>query len=159
VSAVGLALLVLAWPATAGADATVFIGANTTPETRRVNGVAVGAGLLLFAFEFEYANTSQSDDSTGTGAPALTTGMANVLLQAPFSLLGLQPYATAGAGLYRETLSRHRETGFAPNMGGGVKVSVVGPLRLRLDYRVFRLGNGALYSPAHRVYAGLNLKF
>ena len=151
--------LVLAGAATVRADATVFIGANTTPDTRRANGVALGAGLLLFAFEFEYASTSQSDDAAGTGGPALTTGMANVLLQAPFSIFGVQPYATAGGGLYRETLSRHRETGFAPNMGGGVKVSLAGPLRLRLDYRVFRLGNGALYSPAHRVYAGLNLRF
>jgi hypothetical protein len=35
----------------------------------------------------------------------------------------------------------------------------VGPLRLRVDYRAFKLGSGALYSPAHRGYAGLNLKF
>jgi len=28
-----------------------------------------------------------------------------------------------------------------------------------VDYRVFKLGSGALYSPAHRVYAGLNLSF
>jgi hypothetical protein len=44
------------------------------------------------------------------------------------------------------------------NTGGGVKVSLAGPLRLRVDYRVFKLGSGALYSPAHRIYAGLNLK-
>jgi len=30
---------------------------------------------------------------------------------------------------------------------------------LRVDYRVFKLGSGALYSPAHRVYVGLNLTF
>ena len=41
----------------------------------------------------------------------------------------------------------------------GVKMSLAGPLRLRVDYRVFKLGSGALYSPAHRIYAGLNLKF
>jgi hypothetical protein len=40
-----------------------------------------------------------------------------------------------------------------------VKISLVGPLALRVDYRVFKLGSGALYSPAHRIYAGLNLKF
>jgi hypothetical protein len=45
------------------------------------------------------------------------------------------------------------------NTGGGVKVALVGPVRLRLDYRVFKLAGGALNSPAHRVYAGLNLKF
>jgi hypothetical protein len=160
VCAVALALpLVLMWSTPTRADATVFIGANTTPDSRRVNGVSVGAGLLLFAFEFEYANTTQSDDSPGTAAPGLRTGMANLLLQAPFSIFGVQPYVTAGGGLYRETLSRHEETGFAPNIGGGVKISLLGPLRLRIDYRAFRLGNGALYSPAHRIYAGLNLKF
>ena len=37
--------------------------------------------------------------------------------------------------------------------------ALAGPLRLRVDYRVFRLGTGARYSPSHRIYAGLNLKF
>jgi hypothetical protein len=40
-----------------------------------------------------------------------------------------------------------------------VKVTLAGPIRLRVDYRVFKLGSGALYTPAHRIYAGLNLKF
>ena len=39
------------------------------------------------------------------------------------------------------------------------KVNLLGPIRLRVDYRIFKLGSGALYSPAHRVYAGINLKF
>jgi hypothetical protein len=38
-------------------------------------------------------------------------------------------------------------------------VNLIGPIRLRIDYRVFKLGDGALYTPAHRIYAGLNLKF
>jgi hypothetical protein len=45
------------------------------------------------------------------------------------------------------------------NTGGGVKISLLGPIRLRVDYRVMTLKNGALTSPAHRIYAGLNLKF
>ena len=28
-----------------------------------------------------------------------------------------------------------------------------------VDYRLLRLGNGPAYSPVHRIYAGLNLKF
>jgi hypothetical protein len=152
-------MLMLTGSTPAWADATIFLGANTTPENRRVEGIAVGAGLLLVAFEFEYANTSESDDPLGGMVPGLKTGMANLLLQAPFSIFGIQPYATAGGGLYRETRGGDHKTGFAPNTGGGLKISLVGPLRLRVDYRVFKLGNGALYSPAHRVYAGLNLKF
>jgi hypothetical protein len=158
--AAALALtLVLTGSTTVWADATVFVGANTTPKNRRVEGVAIGTGLLLLGFEFEYANTSKSDKPSGTTAPSLKTGMANVLVQTPFAILGFQPYFTAGAGLFRERLGTHQQTSVAPNVGGGVKLSLIGPLRLRLDYRVFRLGDGALYSPAHRLYAGLNLKF
>ena len=92
-------------------------------------------------------------------APSLKTGMGNVILQTPVAFFGFQPYFTTGAGLYRETLGAHQSTGVALNTGGGVKVNLVGPLRLRVDYRIFKLGSGALNSPAHRVYAGLNLKF
>ncbi len=85
--------------------------------------------------------------------------MGNLLLQTPIPVLGFQPYVTGGVGIYRETLGEHHDTGFGVNTGGGVKISLIGPLRLRVDYRVFKLGSGALYSPAHRVYAGLNLNF
>ena len=140
----------------AWADATAFLGANTTPANRQVRGFSIGAGLALVAFEFEYARTS---DDPLAAAPALWTGMGNLLLQTPIAILGFQPYFTAGGGLYNEKLGTHSHTGFAPNSGGGVKVNLAGPVRLRVDYRVFKLGSGALYSPAHRVYAGVNLKF
>ncbi len=92
-------------------------------------------------------------------APSLTTGMGNVLLQTPVAIFGFQPYFTTGGGLYHETLGTHGETSFGLNTGGGVKVSLAGPLRLRVDYRLFKLAGSALYSPVHRVYVGLNLKF
>lgn len=149
-------IFVLGVSAAAHADATIFLGANTTPENRPVVGGALGAGFLIVAFEFEYSNTSA--DLT-TGAPSLKTYMGNGLLQTPFPILGFQPYITAGVGLYRERLGSRTDTMFAPNTGGGVKISLAGPLRLRVDYRVFKLGGDALYSPAHRLYAGLNLKF
>ncbi|MGE5244613.1 MAG: hypothetical protein ACM3SQ_10345 [Betaproteobacteria bacterium] len=148
--------MAVAAAAPARADATLFLGANTTPVNRTVSGGAVGMGLLIVGFEFEYAHTP---DDPAAGAPALTTGSGNVLLQTPVAFLGFQPYLTAGAGLYRETLGSHQDTSLAVNTGGGVKVSLVGPLRLRVDYRVFKLGSGALESPVQRVYAGLNLKF
>ena len=138
------------------ADITGFIGANTTPGNRQTLGASIGMGLLMFGFEFEYAVTTEDPNA---GAPSLKTGMANVLLQTPVPLGGFQPYFTIGAGLYSETLAEHSDTSFGTNLGGGVKVSLVGPLALRVDYRVFNLGSGALYSPAHRIYAGLNLRF
>ena len=150
-------LLVLLVAAPARADLTGFIGANTTPANRQVRGVALGFGLLVVGFELEYSDTTESTD-TFAQAPALKTGMGNVLLQTPMAIMGFQPYFTTGGGLYRETLGTHEQTGLGLNAGGGVKISLAGPIRLRVDYRVFTLGSGALNSPAHRIYAGLNLK-
>jgi hypothetical protein len=152
-----LTVLLLATTATpAWADLTAFLGATTTPSNRQVRGAAIGTGLLIVGFEFEYSSTA---DDLAAGAPSLKVGSANGLLQTPIAVLGFQPYVTAGAGIFRERLGTSTETGLAPNVGGGVKLSLAGPLRLRVDYRVFRLGDGARYSPSHRIYAGLNLKF
>jgi opacity protein-like surface antigen len=148
-----LALIALG-TAPAFADVTGFIGANATPENRPVVGLAVGVGFFL-GLEFEYASTSADPEFA---APALRTGMMNGLLQTPFSLGGVQPYATIGVGLYRERLGSVVDTGFGLNSGGGLKISLSGPLRLRVDYRVFQLMD-ARHSPAHRVYGGLNLRF
>jgi opacity protein-like surface antigen len=157
VRAIALAgLICLAMSAPARADVTGFVGASTTPANRQVRGFSAGLGLLIVGFEFEYADTTE--DPTA-GAPSLKVGSGNVLLQTPVAFFGFQPYVTTGVGFYSETLGAHDDTGLAYNTGGGVKVSLAGPLRLRVDYRVFRLGSGALYSPAHRVYAGLNVKF
>jgi len=146
-------LLLIAAPARA--DLTGFIGANMTPANREVLGGALGIGLLVIGFEGEYAFTP--DDPTAN-APSLTTGMGNLLLQTPVAIFRLQPYFTTGAGLYRETLGTHQDTSFGFNSGGGVMVSLIGPSRLRVDCRVFKLGSGALNCPVHRIYAGLNLK-
>src|SRR5262249_34906719 len=135
-----------------------FIGANTTPSNRAARGFAIGTGFLIIGFEFEYSSTSESLDSAPP-APSLKTGMGNVLLQTPVDVMGFQPYLTVGGGIYRERLRTLEDSGFGANTGGGVKVNLAGPLRLRVDYRVFRLGSGALHSPAHRIYAGLNLRF
>jgi opacity protein-like surface antigen len=152
---VAVAALLLLIAAPARADLTGFIGANLTPANRQVLGGALGVGLLVVGFEGEYAYTP---DDPKASAPSLTTGMGNVLLQTPIAFFGFQPYFTTGAGLYRETLGTHQDTSIGFNTGGGVKISLIGPVRLRVDYRIFKLGSGALNSPAHRIYAGLNLK-
>jgi hypothetical protein len=147
-------LLIVAAPAFA--DATVFIGSTTTPANRAVKGVALGVSLLIVGFEFEYASTSEEEVEA---APGLRTGMGNVLLQTPFPVLGMQFYVTTGGGAYRERLGTRQETQVGFNTGGGVKVSLLGPIRARLDYRVFKLRGDPLHDTAHRVYAGLNLAF
>lgn len=152
----GLTALVVANAAPAFADATLFVGNNPTPVSRTARGFALGVGLLIVGFEFEYSSTP--DDVDGT-APSLRTGSGNVLVQTPFPILGLQPYLTTGAGVYRERLGDRQETHVGLNSGGGVKISLLGPIRARLDYRVFNLRGEPLHSTVHRVYAGLNLAF
>jgi hypothetical protein len=150
------ASLVLAAAVPARADVTAFLGANTTPANRQVRGGALGFGLIVIGVEIEYAFTP--DDVTAK-APALKTGMGNLVLQTPIAVFGFQPYFTTGGGFYQEELGPHSDAGFGLNTGGGVKVSLAGPIRLRVDYRVFKLGSNALNSPTQRVYVGLNLKF
>jgi opacity protein-like surface antigen len=140
--------------APASADLTAFLGANTVPVNRPVRGVAIGVGMLV-AFEFEYAENNENIEEA---APAVRTGSANALLQPPFAISGVQPYLTAGVGLFRERISEDNENGFVLNTGGGLKIGLLGPLRLRLDYRMFNM-RGARHTPTHRVYAGMNLRF
>jgi opacity protein-like surface antigen len=148
------ALLLL--PSPAAADITAFLGSNVTPSNRLVRGFAGGFSLLIVGFEFEYA---QAGDDVEEGAPALRTIMVNGLLQTPGDLGGFQLYGTAGGGVYRERLGPLSETHVGVNVGGGVKMTLAGPLRLRLDYRVFTLRGRPLHPRPQRFYAGLNLRF
>ena len=54
---------------------------------------------MIVAFEFEYADTSEDLDEC---SPRLRTYMGNGLLQTPVPIAGMQFYATAGGGMYRE---------------------------------------------------------
>jgi opacity protein-like surface antigen len=146
--------LVTAQPASA--DVTGFIGSSSTPSNRLAKGLAVGTGLLIVGFEFEYAHTNED---LSKEAPSLRTFMFNGLLQTPVPIGGMQFYGTMGGGVFRETLNDVSETNLGINVGGGVKMKLVGPLRLRLDYRVHTLRGSPLYSNPKRFYAGINLKF
>ena len=150
------ACLLLALPSLAAADVTAFIGLSPTPESRSLRGAAFGFGFVIIGFEFEYANIIEDSDA---GLPSLQTGSGNVLLQTPIEVSGVSLYATAGGGMYRERLLTTQETSFATNVGGGAKIRLAGPLRLRLDYRVLRLQGDPLYQNYQRFYAGANLSF
>lgn len=149
-------LLTAAASVPASADATIFIGSTATPANRPVKGLAFGIGLLLVGFELEFADT---DETVAEAAPALRTGMGNVLLQTPIPIAGMQFYVTTGGGLYRERLGTRQETQFGINTGGGAKISLLGPLRARIDYRAFKLRGEPVHSVVHRIYAGANLAF
>jgi hypothetical protein len=149
-----LAITATARPAFA--DLTAFLGVTPTPENRTLRGFSGGLGLLIVGFEFEYANTPEDDRDP---LPGLRTWSGNVLLQTPADIGGVQLYGTAGFGAYHEELRDVGETSTAVNLGGGVKIKLVGPLRVRLDYRVFNLQGTPRYETYHRFYAGANLRF
>ncbi|HMC75483.1 MAG TPA: outer membrane beta-barrel protein [Vicinamibacterales bacterium] len=159
-----LAALLLT-PSTAAADITAFLGRATTPSSRTVKGAAIGTGLLVVGFEFEYASTDEDLnvlDSEFPVAPAVKTFMFNGLLQTPVPIARMQFYGTLGGGVYHETLSiepNDDRTNFGTNVGGGAKITLVGPIRLRVDYRVFSFRGTPRHTNAQRFYAGVNLKF
>jgi hypothetical protein len=143
-------------PSPAAADITAFLGITPTPESRAVRGLALGFGLLIIGFEFEYSNAVED---AVEGLPSLQTGSGNILFQTPGEIGGVQLYGTTGGGVYRERLLARQETHFTSNIGGGAKIRLAGPVRLRLDYRVFRLQGSPLHDTYQRFYAGVNLAF
>lgn len=157
------ALLVLSTAKTATADITGFLGLSGGPSVRTTWGLAAGISFLVVGVEFEYADVA---DSPENAAPRIRTGSGNLLLQTPFAVGGIQLYGTAGAGGYRMTWEvplagqGSSETNAAVNLGGGVKLGLLGPLRLRADYRYFRfMGAPAGQENIHRFYIGANLAF
>ena len=152
-------LLVLSHTRPAFADATAFLGVHTNPERQQVRGFAGGVSLLIVGFEGEYATAGEDETDA---LPSLTTFSGNVFAQTPFPILGMRFYATTGVGVYRQELDAidFKETNVVFNTGGGAKISLLGPLRARLDYRVLKLRGETLRdSVIHRVYAGINLAF
>ena len=139
--------------APARADITAFLGLTPTPERHTLKGFAVGAGLIIVGWEFEFAHIGEDIDE---GLPGLKTYSGNFLVQTPTET---QLYATTGVEAYRENLGDFQETYFGTNIGGGVKFKLVGPLRVRADYRIFKLQGSPLHSVYQRFYVGGNLKF
>jgi hypothetical protein len=140
-------------PAPAAADATAFWGFSPTVTTRSTTGFAVGISLLVVGFEFEYAHLNED---TTAGAPGLGTGMFNALVMTPTKM---QLYVTAGGGVYHESLAAVGRTNVGINVGGGVKVPLAGPIRLRVDYRVMTLNGSPITKTVQRLYVGGNIAF
>jgi opacity protein-like surface antigen len=122
-------------------------------------------GVLVVGFEVEYAQAHADDDcftGTATCAPSVRTFMGNVLIQTPRGIIPkTQLYGTVGGGYFRERFESLdiEHQGFGSNVGGGVKFDLTGPLRLRVDYRIFNLGNEAVYGHPQRFSVGVNLAF
>lgn len=150
-----LTLVILAASAApARADITAFLGLTPTPHRHAVKGFGVGVGLLIVGFEFEFAHIAEDALEQ---LPGLRTYAGNVLVQTPTS--GVQLYGTTGVEGYRENLGPFQETHVGTNIGGGAKIKLVGPLRVRLDYRIFKLQGEPIHDVYQRFYVGANLKF
>ena len=154
-SVLTLALVILAASAPpARADITAFLGVSPTPHNHTAKGFGVGVGLLIVGFEFEFAHLSQNELE---GLPGLKTYAGNVLVQTPTT--GVQLYGTTGVEGYRENLGAAQETHVGTNVGGGAKIKLLGPLRVRVDYRIFKLQGEPIHDVYQRFYVGGNLKF
>ena len=149
-------------PAPARADITAFLGtarraASTAAQTNSMHGmpgISIGVGLIAVGFEVEVA--TQPED-TVKQVSGLKTGLANVLVQTPTG--NTQLYATAGGGLYQESIGTVTSTNLATNIGGGLKLAISGPIRLRIDYRIIHLRGKTTGDNYQRFYVGANLKF
>lgn len=149
--------LVLFLPSVARADITAFLGRNSAGDDSSIaRGFAFGASLLVIGVEFEYATTSEDETEA---QPSFRTISGNAVFQT-FGLPGFQLYYTTGVGNYRERLASDSTSGFLLNNGGGVKINLSGPLRVRIDYRIFNLRSGdPRHTTVHRLYGGVNLGF
>jgi hypothetical protein len=150
------ALIVLGLARPAHADLTAFLGVSPTPDNRAARGFAGGLSMVIIGFEFEYSEILEDELEA---LPSLKTWSGNVLLQTPVEIHGVQLYATTGAGGYRERLGEDTITHVDVNLGGGAKIRIKGPLRVRLDYRIFNLQGEPRHSPYQRFYAGANIAF
>lgn len=143
-------------PAPAAADATAFFGVAPTTTTRPANGLAIAIKVLVVGIEFEYAHI---DERTANVLPGVNSSMFNVMLETPTKA---KVYMTVGGGLSHETLGAATKWGVGTNIGGGLKLPLAGPLRLRIDYRIFSLHQtipGSVNKPQQRIYAGINFAF
>ena len=159
----GLLLLFALSPRAARADGTFLIGAMYTDRSRPAIGWAYSYCPSLVGFEIEYFGTRPGDDQDRASAGGI---LSSVIVQ-PVRDGRIQPYGIGGFGLYGETYASGGGTGeaLAKNFGGGVKIALAGPLRLRIDYRVFMLGSlgdasgppGTMYP--QRLALGLHVVF
>jgi hypothetical protein len=150
----------------ARADATVFMGVMTAGSPRPAIGFSVGLCPEVFGcFEIEIAGTIGAATSTRSSAGGIN---GSFIIQSPRPVHGVQFYGIAGVGLYGETYEGGVGSGevSAKNFGGGTKIGLRGPLKLRLDYRVFVLGDApdaatgvVVHQHPQRVSVGLSVAF
>ena len=137
---------------------TAFAGLAMVPDAHAVSGIGVGVRPQPgpVSIEFEYSN-SQIDRTRSV--PSIVTLAGNFLFQVPVRQSRFELYGAFGLGFYVPQPDRQRgeDADSAWNFGGGTKVTLAGPLKLRMDYRVFRLAPipGRHHSDLRRLSLGI----
>jgi hypothetical protein len=152
-----LAALFVMLPMSARADVTVLVGVMSVGGPRPAVGWAFSYCPSVVGFEIEYFGTPGGATTDHSSAGGI---FASLIVQ-PATTSNLQFFAIAGFGIFDHGGGVYNAT----NVGGGVKIRIVGPLRLRLDYRLFVLGDlqdgdrGPTTKYPQRFSAGLQLVF
>lgn len=146
----------------------VYVGTLMSGGPRTVVGFSVGsfprsAGSVL-GLELDYVRTT-GDRVPGRSYISIFGG--SLLVQSNVIARRLQIYGAGGGGLYGEAYIDGPGSGEVGclNIGGGVKITAAGPLKIRVDYRLFFLGDSPDSSLEHihrhpqRVVAGVGLAF
>lgn len=161
-----LAAIVIMTPASARADGTVLLGLTSAGTLRPSFGFSFGYRPSAVGVEVEYLSTFPQQSPGGYSAGGI---FGSVIVQ-PVTISHLEIFAVGGVGVWGEGFKGGKRTGVlnAGNVGGGVLVALAGPLKLRLDYRLFLLAEvsdaevGAIApSRKHpqRIAAGLYFRF
>ena len=152
---IALLLLLLPGAGAASADLTLFAGHAASKYTTL--GAALGISLQPVGLEFEYARMPAAGSDTNR---TRRTAVFNLIVGTGFGRIRrLQLYGAVGGGLYNDRMETHAETNLAASAGGGANISLGGPLRVRIDYRLLVLRGATLLRRPRRVYAGLNVMF
>lgn len=154
--------LMLPSPVSAQATGTVLLGLMTVDGPRRSLGVAFGYSSVA-GFEIEYTGAlgGESADRSSVG------GIFGNAIVHPMTIGNLQFFVIGGFGMWGEKFADGTGTGLlsATDFGGGLKIKIIERLRMRVDYRIFLLGDPEETSVVpstkrpQRLSAGLHLVF
>jgi hypothetical protein len=156
-----LGVLIVMIPVSARADATVLVGLMSVGGPRPSVGWAFSYCPSVVGFEIEYFGTPGGVTADHSSAGGI---FASVIVQ-PATTSNIQFFAIGGLGIWGETFDDGGGISNAKSVGGGVKIGIAARLMLRLDYRLFVLGDledssrGPTTKYPQRLSAGLQFVF
>jgi hypothetical protein len=159
-----LVVFVLMPPVSARADGTVLLGLMSVDGLHPLFGFSYGYRPSAVGFEIEYLSTLGGSTKASSSAGGI---FASLIVQ-PVTISNVQVFAIGGFGIWGESFAGGKGTGVldAKNVGGGVLIPLAATISLRLDYRLFLLGEveevGSVAPSAkhpQRIAAGLHVAF